>query len=182
MKFDINNPNLFQTYDLFLKNSFGKPFWVGGVYINQRIFWTNGELAKSDLETFHNPGIYIWGYDKTPLYIGKAEVQTLAKRFSRYIFQTKSQCKVAEKYSAHLKYGGEIKTIEGLKKEYDISRARAKGAKAFGEVGSNKIWFILIPLEKEKISVFENKLIEVGFLWNYKNGFDGLINKARPNK
>ena len=102
---------------------------------------------------------------------------------ANYIFSSKSQCKVAEKYTKFLVNGGEKKTIEQIRSEFDISNARAKGAKAFGEIGSDNIWFILIPVEKlEIIHDLENELIEAGFEWNRQNGFPPLINKVRPNK
>ncbi|MCK0179104.1 hypothetical protein MWU50_07370 [Flavobacteriaceae bacterium S0862] len=182
MKFDIDNSNLFEAYNQFLNSSFLKPFWDGGSYTNQRISWKLAKEAKNDVESFHSPGIYIWGFEKTPLYIGKAERQSLSSRFSRYIFSSKSQCKVAEKYTKHLNNGGNMKTRDELRNEHNISGARAKGAKAFGEVGAQNIWFILIPLEEKLISDFENELIEVGFEWNNKKGYKNLINAVRPNK
>ena len=182
MNFEINNQDLFTAYNQFLQSSFIKPLWNGGSYTNQRISWKLADKAKKEVESFHSPGLYIWGYDKTPLYIGKAERQNLSSRFSRYIFSSKSQCKVAEKYTQYLDSGGSKKTYDKLKEEFDISGARAKGAKAFGEVGAQNIWFILIPLEVTIISDFENELIEVGFEWNINNGHKALINAVRPNK
>ncbi len=182
MKFDIDNSNLFEAYNKFLNSSFLKPLWNRGAYTNQRISWKLAKEAKKYVKGFHSQGIYIWGYEKTPLYIGKAERQSLSSRFSRYIFSSKSQCKVAEKYTQYLSNGGSMKTRDELKNEFNISGARAKGAKAFGEVGAQNIWFILIPLEENIISDFENELIEVGFDWNNKKGYKDLINAIRPNK
>lgn len=182
MNFDIDNSDLFEAYNKFLNSSFLKPLWNGGSYTNQRISWKLAKEARNDVESFRSPGIYIWGFEKTPLYIGKAERQSLSSRFSRYIFSSKSQCKVAEKYTQYLSNGGSLKTRNELKKEFNISGARAKGAKAFGEVGAQNIWFILIPLEESIISDFENELIEVGFKWNSKKGYKDLINAVRLNK
>ena len=181
MIFNYNNTDLFKEYNDYLTSSFDKDFWTDGIYTNQRIKWRNAKSAKS-LSSFNSPGIYIWGYDQSPLYIGKAEGQSLAKRFSRYIWQKKSQLNVAALYTQHLANGGSKKTKHELSSEYDISLSRAKGSKHFGEAGADKIWFIHIPLEVSVIHKLEHDLITIGDKWNLMHDLPELINAIKIDK
>lgn len=177
-------PNHFKKgYDLLLEDSFLKEFWDGGQYKNQRINWKNAYKAKKELPEFQKSGIYIWGYDKTPIYLGKAENQSLASRFNRYAFGKRCQCVFAEKYSKMLDNGSEIITTKKLREELNIqSKARALGSKTFGEIGADKIWFILIPIKKELITKLEIELIDIAEKWNLSKGFSDLINLERIKK
>ena len=88
-----NYPNhLNKVYDLVLEDSLSKDYWKEGEYKTQRIFWKDAYKARKELEEFHESGIYIWGHEKTPIYVGKAEKSSFVKRFSRYVFSKKSQC------------------------------------------------------------------------------------------
>lgn len=152
-----NNPNqLDKAYDLLLENSFSNDFWKKGEYKSQRIKWKDAYVVRKELDEFRKSGIYIWGYDKIPLYVGKAEKKPFSSRFSRYVFSSKSQCKVGETYSNRLKDGFKLSTITDLRKEFNISKPRALGAKTFGEIGADKIWFIIIPLDIGLIWLFRS--------------------------
>jgi len=175
--FEQNPNHLNKAYDLLLEDSFSKNIWETGIYKTQRINWKDAPKARKEINEFHRSGIYIWGYDKTPLYVGKAEKLTFAKRFSRYAFGEKCQCRVGEKYSFQLKNGEDKKTFSELRKEFDMpSNSRALGAKTFGEIGAEKIWFILIPVEYEFITEIETELIYVAEQWNKSKGHRDLIN------
>lgn len=174
-------PNqLDKAYDLLLADSFSKNIWNTGNYKTQRINWKDAPKARKEIDEFHKSGIYIWGFDKTPLYVGKAEELTFAKRFNRYAFGEKCQCRVGEKYSSQLKNGVGEKTYSELRIEFDMqSNSRALGAKTFGEIGAEKIWFILIPVKYEFITEIETELIYVAERWNKEKGYRDLINIER---
>lgn len=170
---------LYQEYSNLLISSFSKAPWESGMYIQHRINWKNTKLVKQQLDEFKVSGVYIWGVKKQPLYIGKAEKQVFAKRFSsRYvnINKGKAQCNLAALYSNYLSQGGVEKTEEAIKSEYKISRVRAVGVKYFGEADAKEIWFILLPISENLISKLETSLITVGNKWNVANNYQPLIN------
>ena len=168
------------TYNELLSSSFSKKYWKDGEYTNQRIKWTDVDHANRSLKIFNESGVYIWGHNEEPIYIGKAEKQSFKKRFNRYIFGSNSQCKIAKLYFKQINNGGKHLSIEEIGKEYNIDikkfKSRAIGIKAFGECDSNDIWFILLPFNKEIISGLEISLIKVGEDWNRKKGLKSLIN------
>ena len=178
-----NNPNhLDKAYDLLLEDSFSKDFWKKGEYKSQRIKWKDAYVVRKELDEFRKCGIYIWGYDKIPLYVGKAEKKPFSSRFNRYVFSSKSQCKVGETYSKRLKDEFKLSTITDLREEFNISKSRALGAKTFGEIGADKIWFIIIPIDIELITHLETELIYLAEKWNKKRGYQDLINLERIKK
>lgn len=174
-------PNhLDKAYDLLLEDSFSKDIWNTGNYKTERINWKDAPKARKEISQFRKSGIYIWGYDKTPLYVGKAEKLTFAKRFNRYAFGEKCQCRVGEKYSLQLRNGENEKSFTQLRNEFNMqSNSRALGAKTFGEIGAEKIWFILIPVEYEFITKIETELIYIAERWNKSKGYRDLINLER---
>ena len=112
-----NYPNhLDKAYDLLLEDSFSKDYWKSGDYRTQRIKWEDAYSARKQLDKFHESGIYIWGYDEVPLYLGKAEKLPFSSRFSRYVFSSKSQCKIGEIYSERLKKGEKMTVKDSNKK------------------------------------------------------------------
>ena len=181
MVFDHKSSDLFKEYNDFLSSSFTKDYWTNGAYTNERINWKDAKRAKS-LDSFNSTGIYIWGCDERPIYIGKAEGQSLAKRFSRYIWQKKSQLNIATLYSEYLSSSGKRKTKYEIAVDYDISLSRAKGAKQFGEAGADKVWFIHIPLEVSVINQLEDRLIAIGDKWNLMHELPELINTIKVEK
>lgn len=175
-----NYPNhLDKAYDLLLEDSFSKDFWKKGEYKTQRIKWKEAYSARKELDEFHKSGIYIWGYDKTPLYVGKAEKKPFSSRFNRYVFSSKSQCKVGEIYTHRLKNLSHLLSVTDLREEFDISKSRALGAKTFGEIGAYKIWFIIVPININLITKFETELIYIAENWNKSKGYRDLINLER---
>jgi hypothetical protein len=173
---------LFKIYDLILSDSFSKNFWDSGNYKSQRIRWKDARRAKTEIAEFDESGIYIWGFEETPLYVGKAEKKPFASRFSRYVFQKKSQCNIAEIYTERISNGQEKVFVKELQEEFDISKSRALGAKIFGEIGAEKIWFILIPVKKESVTHIETELIYIAEKWNRTKGYTDLINLERIKK
>ena len=174
-------PNhLDKAYDLLLEDSFSRDIWNTGNYKTERINWKDAPKARKEINEFHKSGIYIWGYEKTPLYVGKAEKLAFAKRFNRYAFGEKCQCRVGEKYSLQLRNGENEKSFTQLRKEFNMqSNSRALGSKTFGEIGAEKIWFILIPVEYEFITKIETDLIYIAERWNKSKGYRDLINLER---
>ena len=173
---------LFKIYDLILSDSFSKNFWDSGNYKSQRIRWKDARRAKTEIAEFDESGIYIWGFEETPLYVGKAEKKPFASRFSRYVFQKKSQCNIAEIYTERIRNGQEKVSVKELQEEFDISKSRALGAKTFGEIGAEKIWFILIPVKKDSVTHIETELIYIAEKWNRTKGYTDLINLERIKK
>jgi len=93
-------PNhLEKAYDLLLTDTFSKSLWKESTYETQRINWKDAPKARKEIDAFHKSGIYVWGYDEIPIYVVKAEKTTFSKRFGRYTFGEKSQCRIVEKYS-----------------------------------------------------------------------------------
>lgn len=182
-KYNLVFKQLYKDYDKLLKTSFNNGLWnsKGNYYyhrINNKDFFT----AKKDLmEIFEMQGLYIWGVDKTPLYIGKSEKQKFKKRFNRYVSKNgkKAQCHLAGIYSKKYEKDNKEIDIKKLMSKENISKPRAIGVKCFAENGADKIWFILIPLKKEVIADIELALIAIGDLWNIKKGYKPLINLSK---
>ena len=116
---------LFKIYDIILTDSFTKDFWKSGNYNSQRIKWKDARRAKKEISEFNESGIYIWGHDETPLYVGKAEKKPFASRFSRYVFSKKSQCNIAEIYTERIKNGQNYLSVKEIQAEFNISKSRA---------------------------------------------------------
>jgi hypothetical protein len=179
---ELSYSNLLNTlrsdYNDFLQSCFSKEYSESGAYNYQRVNWRNFEKAKIELsDSFSQSGIYIWGVEETPLYIGKAVKQSLLKRFSRYVGGEKSICHLAEQFSNHLRQDCSEKLIEEFRFQYKLSRSKAIGVKSFGEAGIDKIWFVLLPLENNNvISGLESSLIAIGRTWNNNQGHADLIN------
>jgi hypothetical protein len=186
MKLNWKSENLLGEYTDFLRIAFNKKFWNGGSYSGERIYWNNANKAKKQIEEFHNPGIYIWGYGITPKYIGKAEKQTLAKRFSRYAYGSKAQYRITELYWNHLLQGGSKKIIDDLIVEHSMSpknhRTRCSQAIKFAEEMTDNAWFLFIPLNESEVDEAEDKLILCGNLYNKRNGLQALMNKMKTKK
>lgn len=183
MIFNLNNKDRFAEYSIFLEKAFSKGFWSKGGYSGERIYWTDAKKAKKAIDQFNRHGIYIWGYDEIPMYIGKAEKQKISKRFNRYAFGSKAQFRIASDYWNHIKSGGKTKTVEELILVYDLSlkyhKSRCRQAKAFGEQMTDKAWFLLIPVAVGDISDLESQLIEIGNTYNSSKGYELLLNRVK---
>lgn len=183
MTFDLNNKDRLAEYSMFLEKAFNKGFWSEGEYSGERIYWIDAKKAKKAIDQFNRPGIYIWGYDEIPMYIGKAEKQKISKRFNRYAFGSKAQYRIATNYWNHIKSGGEIKTVEELILENNLSlkyhKSRCRQAKAFGEQMTDNAWFLFMPLKIEDISDLEHELIEIGDTYNSNKDYQSLLNRVK---
>ena len=85
-----DDDRLAAAYDKVLRDLFRNPFWKGGSTALRRIVWTDGKRArKEDRKAFRSPGVYLWGIDKRPLYVGITK-GAFEKRFNRYIWSSRS--------------------------------------------------------------------------------------------
>ena len=186
MNINFEAENLLEEYSQFLRIAFNKKFWNGGTYNGERIYWNNAKKAKKKIVEFHNPGLYIWGYGITPKYIGKAEKQTLAKRFGRYAYGVKAQYRITESYWKHIQEGGSNKSIDDLISENSMSpknhRTRCRQAKEFAEEMTDNAWFLFIPLDEAKVDKAEDRLILSGNQYNRQNGLKALMNKLKTTE
>jgi hypothetical protein len=145
--------DFYKQYAAFLESSFSNGLWKGGEYNNQRIkLFTLEKNIFNNIGGVDKRGVYIFGHEKIPLYIGKTVKQTLFKRLNgRYLFGKNSQYELAKKHKTDILNWSEEKTIRELKRMYKTSRVRSIGVKAFVDYGIENIWFILIPIEDKKI-------------------------------
>src|SRR3954468_6658667 len=83
------------AYNRFLARLFANPFWESEKVEFRRVLWSDARRAVAkDEEAFRSPGLYVWGGHFGPLHIGLAHI-SFKQRFSRYIWQTRSQCNLA---------------------------------------------------------------------------------------
>jgi len=185
-----NQALLLEAYDGVLKELFAKPFWnVGGDVAMQRIVWTDGRAARTeDRESFGSRGLYIWGVANRPLYIGIARKQSLKKRFNRYIWGKRSQCKLAKEFELKIITDGidgfppEIR--ERYRRQFRGGKARLEHAVQFAKEGIDRIWFALLSHHNPKeIVALEEPLVQVAESWNQRKGFRSLLNdRFNPHK
>lgn len=173
-------------YDLFIRALITAPFWTSGAVGDRRVRWTDGRDArKEDRLSFGAPGLYIWGARDRPLYIGitvgRSAPGSFSKRFSRYIWQTRSQCNLAQLYSPQLVSAGlagfpeEVR--EWYRKGHGSGTTRLNGAVRFAEEGIDDVWFALLPKSGSgAVGQLEAALIPVAEAWNAANGNPSLVN------
>jgi hypothetical protein len=146
-----------------------------------RVKWQDGETARSvRRDVFSCKGVYLWGAGKLPRYIGMTK-QSFNKRFSRYLWEEKSQCNLAKKYETDIIRNG----IKGFPYEIIecISKVRLQGAVDFARHDLNTLWFTLFPInDVNAIKGFEELLINVGNNWNLERGLEPLLNKLKTRK
>ena len=175
----INN-NLYDSYSMIIQILLDSKIWSNNEPKNPRVPWQHGRSVRSEhKDLFSKSGIYLWGVENIPLYIGKTK-QSFNKRFSRYIWSKKSQCNLALNYENELKNNGingfPEEIMEWYKQNYGGS-ARLQGAVAFAKHGLNSVWFSLFPADDlNTIDYFEEKIIPVANEWNVKNGLRQLLN------
>ncbi|AKB24914.1 hypothetical protein MSMTP_1445 [Methanosarcina sp. MTP4] len=156
---------------------------------------------------FKQPGIYLWGRDDIPRYIGKTEKSFEKRLFNRYIprkngttYKSPTQCGISEilrDYYSKPKLGGFKKKLESYDKndkkmikeriEKDLkitirSYERLYGALDFSQFEKESIWFAILPFEdtnKKFIDIFETLFIHSAQKYNKKNGYDELLNKGK---
>jgi len=181
-----NREQLQQEYDSLLSELFQSDFWKTGSVELRRVVWTDaGEARFADSKTFGLPGLYIWGVDTRPLYVGITRA-AFKKRFARYIWSDRSQCKLARAYGGALIAAGGIDGFpaeirDWYKRSFRGSNVRLEGAVRFAQEGIDKIWFTLLPHENDKleeIRVLERALIPVAEQWNKQHKYSRLLNLA----
>jgi hypothetical protein len=157
-------------------------YWSNSENTAPKVKWSDGINIKSiQKDIFSNSGLYLWGADNIPRYIGMTK-QNFGERFKRYIGNDNSQCKLAEKYEKELKANG----INGFpnevrkwyKRGFRNSTVRLEGAVDFAKHGINNIWFALFPADDvNAIRLLEKRLIKIAYAWNLEKGFEPLLNK-----
>lgn len=172
---------LADLYSGWLADLFDRDLWSPGMDAGHLIPWRRGDDARDELaETFGSPGIYLWGAREQPLYVGMTG-STFEKRFGRYIWGKRSQCRLAARYEDDLIARG----IDGFPDEVrgwyakfaGSSTVRLDGAVAFARAGIDDIWFALMPADyADDVKTVEEALIPVAASWNREHGHPELLN------
>ena len=81
-------------YDSLLGRLFQKHFAEDEAFAETRIIWSHADRLRKT-GAFRSSGLYIWGVEKCPIYIGMTASQTFEGRFGRYVWGTNSQCNLA---------------------------------------------------------------------------------------
>lgn len=177
-----DNPDrLADLYSGWLAGLFDRGYWTPGMDAGHRIPWRRGEEARDELiDRFDSPGIYLWGARETPLYVGMTR-STFGRRFGRYIWGKRSQCKLAARYEDDLighgidGFPGEVR--EWYERGYGSSTVRLDGAVAFAQAGIDDVWFALLPADDaDNVKAVEEALIPVAARWNREDGHPELLN------
>lgn len=171
---------LARAYTALLDELFRFPLWSPANPTGRRIFWGQAQVARQVLRPlFDAPGLYLFGSEQTPLYLGQTE-GTLWKRLQqRYLGNEKSQCRLAATYEQALREQGiagfpqEILTWYG--KNFS-GTPRLRGAVVFAQYGIESIWVALFPVPKEHAARLEKRLIPIANVWNLEHQLPGLIN------
>lgn len=177
----IGNPDkLYDEYDSYLGDLFRAKHWESGEVRCTRVLWTAGQQARrEDATTFRSPGLYLWGAEERPLYIGITR-RRFGKRFGRYIWTARSQCNLARDFEHALVASG----IEGFPPEirawyakHGGSTVRLRGAVRFAVEGIQHVWFALMPHDSTtEIEELERHLVPVANDWNRRRGLRPLLN------
>ena len=190
---EIGNPDsLGRAYDQVLRDLFESPLWERGTVESRRVLWSHGPQARTeDIRAFHSPGLYLWGIEDRPLYIGKTR-GSFGKRFARYIWHERSQCNLAKNFESALVSDGldgfpaEIR--DWYARQFRGSKVRLRGAVRFAKEGIARVWFALFPHNGlAEIEELERALVPVAEAWNVYWGLQPLLNvefnrrKTKPN-
>ncbi|HLZ90945.1 MAG TPA: hypothetical protein VKQ28_04455 [Candidatus Acidoferrum sp.] len=178
----VTNPEQLQAaYNDVLGDLFCNPFWEEGSTALRRILWNKGQQARAaDPKAFGSPGLYLWGIEERPIYIGMTR-SSFSHRFSRYIWSKQSQCELARQHEAELISKG----IDGFPMDITVwyaknfrgTKVRLLGAVRFAQEGVHKIWFVLFPHAKvDEIRPLEKALIPIAEKWNERGGLRPLLN------
>lgn len=171
---------LLETYDSVLQELLRKKKWSrGDAEPLQRIPWGQAEQIKQ-CETFKACGLYVWGVADRPIYVGITRTR-FRTRFKRYIWEDRSQCKLAQRHGKDLrKYGlGGFSKADRrwYKQNYRGSTVPLKGAVRFAQEGIRNIWFALLPHSRRSdIRKLEKALIPVAEAWNALHEYRPLVN------
>ena len=183
-EFDLQSAEL-QTlalaYNEVIRNLLATPLWASGSAQERRVLWTDAGAARNtDAGPFKLRGLYVWGAEDRPVYIGKTG-SNFGKRFCRYIWSERSQCNLAREFETALiqrGIGGFSADIrEWYSKGYGGSTVRLEGAVRFATEGIGKVWFAVFPVsDTNKIRPLEKALIPVANAWNLQAGIKPLLN------
>jgi len=179
--YNAMNEDLEQVYSLLLDSLLASNFWSVKDINAPRVLCKDGRVClESKEDVFLQPGLYLWGAGKIPLYIGKTK-DCFRNRFNRFIWDEKSQCNLAKELEFEMKRNNYNEIPNELLIQYrnklNVSNIRLKDAAAFAKHGINNVWFALFPTENtDGIDELKEKLIRISNIWNEKNGFDPLIN------
>jgi hypothetical protein len=176
-----DSESLHVAYDRMLADLFTSSLWESGPVELRRVLWTLGKRARTeDAVAFRSPGLYLWGIEARPLYIGITR-GSFSKRFSRYIWHPRSQCNLAQEFEPSLRSDD----IEGFPAEIREwyarwskgSEVRLRGAARFAREGIAKVWFALFPHQSAtEIEALERALVPVAEAWNRRRHLESLLN------
>lgn len=184
----VEQGSLAMAYNEVIRSLVAAPFWSGGSVKERRVLSTDAKSArKADSATFKLSGLYIWGAEDRPLYVGitgkikkSGEPRSFAERFGRYVGGKKSQCNLAREFgTALIERGidGFPAEIHGWYAKNYSGTARLAGAVRFATEGIDKVWFALLPAsEPGLIRAVEKLLIPVANAWNVRAGIKPLLN------
>jgi HEPN domain-containing protein len=168
-----------REYAAFLEHLFLTGFWPSTDFPYPRIPWKLfGKAINSLPESYKNPGLYLFGSESTPRYLGSTTTTLLKRIRGRYIGGEKTQCRLAETYRASLIAHG----LKGFPEEITskVSFVRRKGAVDFANY-IESLWVVMIPAKKpvteESVRSVEYKLIKIAKAWNSEKGYPPLLNK-----
>lgn len=190
----LNDPQqLSLVYGEVLRGLFQASYWTRGTIGHRRVRWADGHQARiEDADTLNSPGLYVWGAGERPLYIGitvgRKVPGSFRKRFSRYIWQKRSQCNLARDHATSLITSGNIDGFPPeirawYRKGYRGSTVRLEGALRFAQEGLDQVWFALLPHDNPKqIKALEDALIPVANEWNLGRHYLPLLNKSKASR
>ena len=135
------------------------------------------------MEEFDSPGLYVFGSQETPLYVGQTGTSLWKRLRGRYVSGTNSQCQLAKTYATLICEQGiagfPAHVRDWYRQHFDTSTVRLEHAVAFARHGIDTIWFALLPAEDARyVKELERRLIPVAVRWNRRSGYPPLLNKV----
>lgn len=166
-------------YDELLARLFSRPVWTDGPIPERRVLWSDAQHHRKS-DSFRCRGVYIWGFEDRPLYIGKTH-RTYNERFGRYIWQKESQCNLALNHQRAIVERGlggfPADVLARWQKAKTKRPVRLEGSIRFAQEGIDQIWFALFPVTDARyIQPIESLLIVAANEWNAKRGISPLLN------
>jgi len=169
-----------EFYSLLIKELLNSKYWSLSYNNMPRLNWNDAKNARKAKSEFQMPGLYLWGAENIPRYIGQTE-NSFSKRFNRYIWGEKSEYNLGRKYENEIMQlgikGFTQEIVNWCKNSYG-TLARLEHTVDYVKHGIENIWFSLFPFKnKDLIKELETKLIIAGKQWNVKNNLEPLLNK-----
>jgi hypothetical protein len=173
---------LANTYDSFLQTLLGSALWSQDEPGGRRIPWQALEQARSQFKNeLSSPGVYLFGADESPMYIGQTGASLLSRLRRRYTRGSYAQFQLAVDHGDVLKTRG----YEGLPREVlewytrslGKSRVRLRHAAEFAKAGIESVWIALGPTrDKHGAKELERRLVPIANAWNRRHGLPDLLN------